>query len=184
MTVEVDVRDLVGRPGASRTVEVAEPVDGLGTELAFVPEDRPVSASLLMESVVEGMLATGPLSGVMVVRCARCLTSSERPFRVETQEMFTPGPDPTDDEYPLVDGFVDLEPMIRDAVLLAMPMAPLCRPDCLGLCPRCGGDRNLGECSCEPDVDARWAPLSALRIDTRDQRPSGRSDERHADAEA
>jgi uncharacterized protein len=168
MTVQVDVRDLVGRPGASRIVELAEAVDGLRTELAFVPEDQPVIARLLMESVVEGMLASGPLSGVMVIRCARCLTSSKRPFRVETQEMFTPGADPTDDEYPLSDGFVDLEPMIRDAVLLAMPLAPLCSPDCLGLCPRCGGDRNLGECGCQPEIDARWAPLSSLRIDSRD----------------
>lgn len=168
MTVQVDVRDLVRRPGASRTVEVAEPVDGLRTELAFVPEGRPVRARLLMESVVEGVLASGPLSGLMVVRCARCLASSERPFLVETQELFATGAGATDDEYPLVDGIVDVEPMIRDAVLLAMPMAPLCRPDCLGLCPRCGGDRNLGECACEPEVDARWAALSGLRIDPED----------------
>jgi uncharacterized protein len=168
MTVEVDVRDLVGRPGVSRTVDVTEPVDGLRTELAFVPEDRPVSARLLMESVVEGILASGPLSGVMVIRCARCLTASERPFQVQTQEMFTPGADPTGDEYLLDEGFVDLEPMIRDAVLLAMPLAPLCSPGCLGLCPRCGGDRNLGECACQPDVNARWAPLASLRIDSRD----------------
>jgi uncharacterized protein len=168
MTVEVDVRDLVGRPGSSRAVDLAEPVDGLRTELAFVPEDRPVSARLLMESVVEGILASGPLSGVMVIRCARCLTSSERPFQVQTQEMFTSGAEPTDDEYPLVDGFVDLEPMIRDAVLLAMPLAPLCSPGCLGLCARCGGDRNLGECACQPEVEARWAPLASFRIDSRD----------------
>jgi uncharacterized protein len=168
MSFLVDGRDLIRQPGASRNVEIAEPVEGLRTELAFVPEGRPVSARLLMESVVEGVLASGALSGVMVVRCARCLTSSERPFQVEARELFAPGAGPTEDEYPLTDGFVDLEPMIRDTVLLAMPMAPLCRPDCLGLCPRCGGDRNLGECGCEPEVDHRWAGLSAIRVDGQD----------------
>jgi uncharacterized protein len=168
MTALVDVRDLIGRPGSSRTVDVAEPVAGLRTELVSVPEDRPVHARLLMESVVEGVLASGPLSGVMVVRCARCLASSERPFRVEARELFTQGAGAMEDEYPLVDGFIDLVPMIRDSVLLAMPMAPLCRPDCLGLCSRCGGDRNLGECACAPEVDPRWAGLSALRVDVED----------------
>jgi uncharacterized protein len=168
MTALVDVRDLVGQPGARRTIEIAEAVEGLRTELAFVPEGRPVSARLHMESVVEGVLASGALSGPMVVRCARCLASSERPFQVEARELFSPGAGPTEDEYPLTDGFVDLEPMIRDTVLLAMPMAPLCRPDCLGLCPRCGGDRNLDECACEPEVDPRWAGLSAIRVDAED----------------
>jgi uncharacterized protein len=49
--------------------------------------------------------------------------------------------------------------MVRDAVLLDVPFAPLCRPECLGLCERCGGDRNLGECSCVETVDPRWADL-------------------------
>jgi uncharacterized protein len=45
-----------------------------------------------------------------------------------------------------------------------MPFAPLCRPDCLGLCSRCGGDLNLGECTCRPEADPRWAPLSGLEL--------------------
>jgi uncharacterized protein len=52
--------------------------------------------------------------------------------------------------------------MVRDAVGLELPFSPLCTPDCLGLCERCGGDRNLGECSCAPQVDHRWAPLEGL----------------------
>lgn len=168
MTTLVDVRDLIHQPGTSRNVEIAESVEGLRTELAFVQEGRPVSARLLMESVVEGVLVSGALSGVMVVRCARCLISSERRFQVEARELFAPDGSPTDDEYPVTDGFVDLEAMIRDTVILAMPMAPLCRPDCLGLCPRCGGDRNLGECGCEPEIDPRWAGLSTLRVDAGD----------------
>lgn len=165
MTVQIDVKDLLRHPGSSRTLEFAEAIGGLRTELAYVPEDRPLGGRLLMESVVEGVLASGPLSGVMVLRCARCLATTETEFSVEVQELFAPGATADDDEYQLVEGILDLEPMIRDAVLLSMPLAPLCRPDCLGLCERCGGDRNAGECSCPPEVDPRWAPLIGLHLE-------------------
>jgi uncharacterized protein len=165
MTFEIDVRDLLRRPGSSRTLEIEQAIEGLRTQLAHVPEDRPLGARLLVESVVEGVLASGPLTGVMVVHCARCLAPSESEFTLEVQELFAPGATPDDEAYPLVEGFLDLEPMIRDAVLLSMPLAPLCRPDCLGLCGRCGGDRNVGECSCPPEVDPRWSPLIGLRLE-------------------
>jgi uncharacterized protein len=162
MSLTIDVRDLAGDPGTSRTVEVAEPMPGLSTELARVPEDRLVSARLVLESLVEGILASGPVDASVSLTCARCLKAFESAMRVDVKEMFSPGASLEDDEYPLVDGMIDLGPMITDAVILAMPFAPLCRADCLGLCPRCGGDRNLGECNCSPEIDARWAPLMDL----------------------
>ena len=166
MTVLIDVRDLVGQPGSSRTVRVEEAIGGLATQLATVPEERPVGADLLLESVVDGVLVTGPVSGTMTLSCARCLKSFERAFTLEVQELFASDVIGGEEGYPLGgEGRLDLEPMIRDAVVLAMPFAPLCRPDCLGLCPRCGGDRNLGECACPPEVDPRWAPLLDLHLD-------------------
>jgi uncharacterized protein len=165
MTVEVDVRDLVGRPGSHRTVHLVQPIAGLQTELASVPVDRPVEAELLLESVVEGVLASGPVAGVMAFACARCLKSFEGSFRVEVQEMFAADPPPEEDQYRLQEGVVDVEPLIRDAVVTSMPFAPLCRPDCLGLCARCGGDLNLDECSCPPEMDSRWEALSGIRFD-------------------
>jgi uncharacterized protein len=161
----LDVRDLIGHPGSSRQVHVSEAIPNLGTQLAVVPEDRPVGADLLLESVVEGILVTGPLRGFMALTCARCLKPFDAEFDLDVQELYAPEAGAEDDEYPLVDGAVDLEPMIRDAVLLAMPFAPLCRPDCQGLCERCGGDRNLGECSCPPAIDSRWTPLLQLDIE-------------------
>ena len=162
----VDVRDLLGHPGSHRTVHIQEPVEGLATELVRVPDDAPVEADLLMESVVEGILASGPVEGVWVVSCARCLKPFQSTFRVEVQELFRPDAgSESDDEYPIDEGFLDLEPMIRDNVVPAMPFAPLCRPDCLGLCPRCGGDRNLGECSCPEATDPWWSVLSGLQFD-------------------
>jgi len=165
VAVPVDIRDLVGHPGASRAVHIEEPIDDMATELARVAEERPVEADLLMESLVDGILASGPVAGVMSLSCARCLKPFETGFRVDVQELFAPGATAEDDEYPLPDGgVVDVEPMIRDAVVLAMPFAPLCRPDCQGLCPRCGGDRNLGECTCGPETDERWAVLTELDL--------------------
>jgi uncharacterized protein len=159
----VDVRDLLERPGASREVHVDEAIDGLASELVSVPD--PVRIDLMLESVVEGILASGPVSGTMSFRCARCLRPSGRSFRLEVAELFAHGAVEADDEYPIKDRTVDLEPMVRDTVVLAMPFSPLCRDDCLGLCERCGGDRNLGECSCGPSLDPRWAPLADLRLD-------------------
>jgi uncharacterized protein len=170
MTLQVDVRDLVGQPGSSRTVHVVEPVPGLSTPLAAVPEERTVAAELLFESVVEGILVSGPLRGRMRLSCARCLKEFDAPFSLAVQELFVPGATPEDDQYPLGEGFVDLEPMIRDAVVLSMPFAPLCRPDCLGLCERCGGDRNLGQCTCPREPDPRWSALADIRIDLPDER--------------
>jgi uncharacterized protein len=161
----LDVRDLLGQPGASRRVSIAEPVEGLATELATVPPDDPVRADLLMESVVEGILVSGPVSGRISYRCARCLTAFTRDFAVEVSELFARTTVGEDDAYPLGEGTLDLEPMVRDAVVLSIPFSPLCRDDCLGLCERCGGDRNLGECSCGPDVDPRWAALSQLELE-------------------
>jgi len=165
MSVDVDVRDLVAAPGSTRRLAVREAVAGLSTGLADVPEDRPVQADLRLESLVEGILVTGEVQGSEVLSCARCLKPVDTPFRLQVQELFAPGVTSDDDEYPVVDGWIDLEPMLRDAILLAMPFAPLCRPDCRGLCERCGGDRNLGECRCEPAVDARWEALSGLALD-------------------
>jgi uncharacterized protein len=164
VTLDVDVRDLLGHPGSHRTVRVEELVEGLRTELAHVPEDTPVAAELLMESVVEGILASGPVAGTMRLTCARCLKPFEAPFNIEVRELFTTAASDDDEDYPVQEGFVDLTPMIRDNVIPAMPFAPLCREDCLGLCPRCGGDRNLGECSCSEPVDERWSALADLDL--------------------
>ncbi|HEX2088494.1 MAG TPA: YceD family protein [Actinomycetota bacterium] len=161
---DVDVRDLLEHPGASRTLRVSEGLPNLATELASVPDNRAIGAEFLLESVVDGVLVTGSVSGEMTLTCARCLKTFEAGFDLRVHELFSPEATEEDDEYPVIEGFVDLEPMIRDAVVPAMPFAPLCRPDCQGLCERCGGDRNFGECACPPEMDSRWAPLASLRL--------------------
>ena len=100
------------------------------------------------------------------MRCARCLKEFDRSFEVEVSELFVQAPDPDADDYPLEpDGGLDPEQMVRDAVGLELPFSPLCRPDCRGLCPICGGDRNLDECPGHVETDPRWAALEGLFTD-------------------
>jgi uncharacterized protein len=155
----IDVRDLLEHPGSSKTVRVDEPVPGLSTELVEVSKDEPLEGDLTLESVVEGIYVTGSVGGRMSFRCARCLKPFEHAFEIPLQEMVVREPGPDDDYVLEPDLHLDPEPMVRDAVVLAMPFSPLCTPECLGLCERCGGDRNLGECSCTPQIDPRWAAL-------------------------
>ena len=79
------------------------------------------------------------------------------------RELYTDDGD-GEETYPLVDHEVDLEPLVRDAVLLELPLAPLCRADCQGLCPFCGVNRNDEACGCEAPADPRWSALDVLRV--------------------
>jgi|SoiMetStandDraft_5_1073268.scaffolds.fasta_scaffold24038_4 DUF177 domain-containing protein len=160
----IDVRDLVGHYGASKTEQVAGTIDDLSTELAGVSDDTPITGELVLESLEEGILAIGRFEGSLALRCARCLKEFERGFSVESQELFVPYPHEDADEYPLdPEGYLDPDQMVRDVIGVELPFAPVCRPDCRGLCARCGGDLNLGECACrEPEIDPRWDALSSL----------------------
>lgn len=161
----IDVRDLLEHPGASKTVRVEEGVPGLHTELADVREDEPIEGDLTLESVLDGIFVHGSISGRFTMRCARCLKEFERDFDLAVEEMFARQPGPEDDYAIDPDLSLDPEPMVRDAVVLEMPFSPLCKQDCLGLCPVCGGDRNLGECPGHDTTDPRWSALAGLLID-------------------
>ena len=176
MTIaRIDVHDLLGHPGASRRHDVLGTIEGLATELVAVPDDATLGGSLLLESVVEGILVSGSIAGTWTIRCARCLTEWTEPFSVEVQELFTTqeratdlDDDLDDDVYALVEDEIDLEQLIRDVVGVEMPFAPLCRPECLGLCEICGGNRNLGECPGHETLDPRFAVLAELLPDLPD----------------
>ena len=89
---------------------------------------------------------------------------AERHGRDEHEaERFGEAPSTDDEWYPIVDDTIDLGPLVRDAIVLDLPAAPLCREDCRGLCPQCGADRNEGDCSCAAPKDPRWANLDVLR---------------------
>jgi len=164
----MSVAELLGRPGEYRDVRLAEPLGGVRTTLARLTEG-PLRGELRAESVVEGILVTGRVSGETVLQCSRCLQEFESEVFVDVCELFVaPGHElpggQADDAYRVTGTVISLEPMLRDAVTLALPLNPLCRADCKGLCAHCGTDLNAGECSCvEEEIDPRWAPLEQLR---------------------
>jgi len=164
----LDVHDLIGHPGTARTIDLLGTIDGLATELVAVPEDAMLGGALSLESVIEGVFVAGSITGTWRVRCARCLTEETRPFTVEIGELVTAvatDPDDADDGYVLVEEQIDVDQIVRDAIGVEIPFAPQCRPDCQGLCPTCGGNRNLGECPGHDAIDPRFAVLSELLID-------------------
>jgi uncharacterized protein len=141
----------------------------LGVELIGVPEGAPVDLDLRLESVVEGVLVSGVASAPIRGECGRCLESFDDEIEVDLQELFVYPKSVTDmtsgeDEVSRLQGdFIDLEPVLRDAVVLALPTNPVCRDDCPGLCPECGTPwDDLPEDHSHEQVDPRWAALQSL----------------------
>lgn len=161
--LSVEVSELLRHPGTSRRLAFAEELPDLGLEMGRV---SPVLRfDLLLESLIEGILVSGGVRGVYRLECSRCLNEFERPFRLDVSEVLTyEGMPGSEDGYQIEAGHAHLEPVVRDAVLLAMPVNPVCRPDCRGLCPTCGADRNSVDCGHVAErVELRWEPLQQLR---------------------
>jgi uncharacterized protein len=166
----LDTRDLPRRPGAMRVVERSVPApDSLGLELIAVPQGAQLDLDLRMESVSEGVLVSGTVTAPVEGECGRCLRTVDDTVAVPIQELYAYEHSTTDetadeDEVGRLRGdLIDLEPALRDAVVLALPTNPLCREECPGLCPECGVP--LDELPAEHThevLDTRWAALSKL----------------------
>ena len=165
----LEVHELGRRAGAMKRIETTVPAPAdLGIEVIGVPQDSDVELDLTLQSVSEGVLVSGTATVELHGQCARCLTDIEDEQSFDVQELFFyPGREMEEDESLVVDETIDLEETLRDAVVLELPFTPLCREDCLGLCPDCGFNRNL-----DPDhghgekTDPRWDQLSELTGDT------------------
>lgn len=131
-----------------------------------MPEGGEIELDLLTESVVEGVLVTGSAKTTVTGECSRCLEPLSDEVEVVLTELYA-YPDSTTDETTdedevsrIVDDLIDLEPVVRDAIVLALPQVPLCTPDCQGLCSECGGRRaELGPNHGHETIDPRWAAL-------------------------
>jgi uncharacterized protein len=176
--VRIDVSDMVGRPGTTRDVVETLPRADVGAPGAgWGPADEalrsPLGLRLVLEMLVDGLLVRGGLTFETAVPCARCLADVQAEHAVEVSEMYL-DPDRLEEEdeveagYELhrVEGWIDLEALIRDAVLGVIPVRVLCRADCAGLCPTCGADLNTDPCghTHEPEPDPRWAVLERLDL--------------------
>jgi uncharacterized protein len=170
----LDTHELTRQPGAMREFARVVPAPAnLGTPVIGIPEGSKLTVGFRLESVSEGVLVSGVVRGTAIGECVRCLDPIAEEVTVRVQELFgyperlfaaaQAGDDELADEESVLDGeLADIEPAVRDCVVTALPFRPLCRPDCPGLCPRCGA--RLAE---EPDhthqeVDPRWSTLHTL----------------------
>ena len=166
----LDTLDLPRRPGAMREMRrVTEAPADLGVEMIGVAKGAEISLDLRLESVSEGVLVTGSVTGPITGECGRCLRTINDSLTVTIQELFAYENSVTDettdeDEFGRVqDDLIDLEPAVRDAVVLALPTNPLCRDDCPGLCSECGVHwDDLPEGHSHELADPRWAALHNL----------------------
>jgi len=151
-------------PGVARPVTTTATVSGLTGGAAEIPSSAPVGVDLVLERVPEGIVVRGTLAASWAAPCSRCLEPVAGDVAVHVDELFETQP-LEGETYPLEEDVIDLEPMVRDALLLELPLAPLCRPDCAGLCPTCGANRNDERCDCATDEpDPRWAALRSIEI--------------------
>ncbi len=139
------------------------PIEGLDCSGSAVPDDALPEADVVLESVLGGVSVTGTVRAPWTGACRRCLSPASGVLELSVRELYTEDGD-GEETYRLVGDEVDLEPLVRDAVLLELPQAPLCRTDCGGLCPFCGVNRNDEKCGCEAPPDPRWSALDVLRV--------------------
>lgn len=172
--------------------QVAEWVKGMPMRDALAaPEGDPDAgggaAELDLYADGAHVFAAGTFRGEVVVACSRCVGPVRIPIEEKLRVTFMPRHELPDDDvaeepegaqdgegrelaeedldlFPYDGDAIDLEPLLREQFVLAVPFAPLCREDCKGLCPQCGIDRNTGTCSCEPPIDPRLAALKGLKL--------------------
>ena len=159
----VNVAALRRSPGTRRGERRQGPLAGLEGSATRVGADAEVVVDVVLESVPGGVIARGTVTAPWRGACRRCLEEVTGQVATEVLELFEEDHDP-EQTYPLRVDQLDLEPLARDAVMLELPLAPLCHEGCKGLCPSCGANLNEGSCACQPEPkDPRWAALDALR---------------------
>lgn len=174
-----DTRDLA--PGIARTLTRTVQAPGhMGVELARVPAGAELELEIQLEGVAEGVLVTAAVSGPLMGECARCLEPFESVVKVRFQELFMLGDEPAQvdgdqdaDSYRLdPSGLLDLEPALRDAIVLELPLSPLCEDGCQGLCVECGirlADAGPGHR--HEERGTMWAALKDFQAERPDAAP-------------
>lgn len=139
-------------------------MSGLENRSVRVEADRPLALDLHLVSLSTGIVASGRVHGRWSAICSRCLVPIEADFDLRLREVFEE--DPIEDEtYPLHQCEIDLDQPLRDLVVPELPIVPLCDPDCRGLCPVCGVNRNEDPCQCDTvSSDPRWDALRDLDL--------------------
>lgn len=175
-----NTHDLPRRAGEMREYDLEVPApDRIGIDVIAVPEDQGIHIGMKLESVTEGVLVSAQVSTIAEGECIRCLDPVELPIMRNFQELYRYAPekahtkaqrkaaevweDDRDIDLMMDGELINLEGPVRDAIVLALPINPICAEDCLGLCPHCGVKWTLLEPDHRHDVkDPRWTGLSDL----------------------
>jgi uncharacterized protein len=185
----LDTRELGRRAGSMREESLIRSApEGIGIMSIGVPPGSEVELDLRLESVIEGVLVSGTARVQLTGECSRCLDPVSDELEVDIQELYVyeetdhrgrplrtdsvEGDDEDDEQRHLVGDYLDLEPVLRDAVVLDLPLAPVCRDDCPGLCPLCGFRLEDDLTHSHDVIDPRWAALGALTDETSSTAPS------------
>lgn len=180
----VSVAQVASRPGQSKPIDTVFPApSGIGDDIVGVREGADVRVVGSFDSIVDGLVFTGRIEAPLTAECTRCLKPID-PDWIVNATLFFPydapgaddgrgtgeveiiaGEDEAEDVYPLSsDGaFADMESPLRDTLVEALPLQPLCREDCLGLCPQCGVDLNEDPDHHHDVTDIRFAALEQFK---------------------
>ena len=159
----VDITPLRKQPGSVIRVQRTGRLPGLRLSAASVPEGDEVAVDAELAWASDDVVVTATVRAPWSGQCRRCLGDAAGEITADVREVYEPASD-GEETYALDGSRVDLAPLVRDAVLLGLPPAPLCEEGCQGLCPVCGANRNEARCSCDVSPpDPRWAALDALR---------------------
>jgi uncharacterized protein len=152
---------LESAPGTRRKMEIDFPTIQVGDDVTL----SPLQGEFETIRTSGGVYVSGLLESALNVDCVRCLEEMSQSIPIELDALFSYSPSTTPEgEYPVDEaGFIDLSPLVRELRLLRIPMQPICRPDCQGLCMECGQNLNVADCGCEADaIDPRLAGLREL----------------------
>jgi uncharacterized protein len=177
--LSIDISRLGRRPGSMTTVrETVDSPSRIGLDMEAIEKGAPLDLDLRIESVAEGVLVTGTVSGPTVGECSRCLSPFTGDVEIHLTELFaypdsaTEATTEEDEVGHVVDDYIDLEQAIVDAVGLELPLSPVCRTDCPGLCPQCGVALATADPGHHHDIiDPRWAKLTEMLPDQPGDRP-------------
>ena len=182
----VSVAQVASRPGQSKEIDETFPApSGIGDEIIGVDEGADVSVTGSFDSIVDGLVLTARINAPVHAECTRCLKPIKRDWTVNVTSFFPyedastnsngkskndevdiiAGEDESEDTYPLLGGgaWADLEALLRDTLVEELPLQPLCKPDCKGLCSQCGVDLNEHPDHHHDVTDIRFAALEGLK---------------------
>ncbi len=159
----VDVTPLRKLPGSVMRVQRSGRLSGLRLSAAAVADGDEVAVDAQLAWASDDVVVTADVSARWRGQCRRCLGDATGEVTASVREVYEPASD-GEETYALDGSRVDLALLVRDAVLLGLPPAPLCNDGCRGLCPVCGANRNETRCGCAASQpDPRWAALDTLR---------------------